>query len=72
MSEYADVITLFDSDSESFLFIVKQVTEEDGTNDSGDWEGGFTYLRKSMSSYLDKVKVNITRTSTQQINQLKN
>lgn len=65
MSEYADIITKFDDDSHNFLFIVKQVTEEDGSNDDGDWEGGFTFLRKSMSAYLDSVKANITRTSTQ-------
>ena len=52
MSEYSDVITKFVVDSDIFLFIVKQVTEDDGMNDDGDWEGGFTYLRKSLSAYL--------------------
>jgi len=65
MSEYADVITKFVEDKESFLFIAKQVTEEDGADDNGDWEGGFTYLKNSIGTYLDKVKSNITRTSTQ-------
>lgn len=57
MSEYAGVIDLFNSyfgkESESYLFVVKQVRgddEDDGMDESNIWEGGFKNLRFSMKN----------------------
>ena len=60
MSEYSDIINMYARDSETFLFIVKiDADEEDGMDDNGSWEGGFSYLRKSMFKKIDKLELGI-------------
>ena len=71
MSEYADVITKFNDDSETYLFIVKiNADEEDGMDDNGSWEGGFSYLKKTMFKKIDKLEVGINGIQGQQMNKL--
>lgn len=53
MSDYINVISLFDKDTDNFLFIVKPVVDEDEMEDEESWEGGFNFLRKSMYSKID-------------------
>lgn len=56
MSEYSDIINLFENDSQTYLFIVKQSGDEDGMNENDTWEGGFTFLRKRMYKEFMKLR----------------
>ena len=68
MSEYSDIINKFERDSSTFLFIVKiNADEEDGMDDNGSWEGGFSYLRKTMFKKMDKLEVGINAIQSQQV-----
>ena len=71
MSEYSDIINKYERDSKTFLFIVKiDADEEDGMDDNGSWEGGFSYLRKSMFKKMDKLEVGINEIQIQQVSKL--
>ena len=62
MSEYSDVINRFNDDSETYVFIVKiDADEEDGLDDNGSWEGGFSYIKKTMIKNLEKLEVRIKK-----------
>ena len=55
MSDYSNVIGLFDRDTEHFLFIVKPVIDGDEENEDEDsWEGGLNFLRKSIIKKIDQ------------------
>lgn len=56
MSEYSDVINLMETDTETYLFIVKQNGDGDGEEEDDNWEGGFNYLKKSVYKKLIKFK----------------
>ena len=56
MSDYINVITLFDKDSDNFLFIIKPVVDEDEMEDEDAWEGGFNFLRKNMFAKIDMLE----------------
>ena len=56
VSEYSGVIKKFERDSHSYLFIVKQLVEDEAAEDDDNWEGGFTSLKKSMTKKMDQVK----------------
>ena len=71
MSEYSDIINKYERDSKTFLFIVKiDADEEDGMDDNGSWEGGFSYLRKTMYKKMDKLEVGVNEIHTQQVSKL--
>ena len=55
MSDYSNVISLFDRDTDHFLFIVKPVIDGDEENEDEDsWEGGLNFLRKSIIKKIDQ------------------
>ena len=59
MSDYSNVIGLFDRDTEHFLFIVKPVIDGDEENEDEDsWEGGLNFLRKSIIKKIDQINEN--------------
>ena len=73
MSEYSDIINKYERDSRTFLFIVSiNADEEDGMDDNGSWEGGFSYLRKSMFKKMDKLEVGINALQVEQVSKLSN
>ena len=59
MSEYVAVVNMFMSDSESYLFIVKQDNNEEGMDDDNNWEGGFVVLKKTLARHVDSLRENI-------------
>ena len=59
MSEYVAVVNMFMSDSESYLFIVKQDNAEEGMDDDNNWEGGFVVLKKTLSRHVDRLRESV-------------
>ena len=55
MSEYTNLISMFDKESHHFLFIVQPVVDEDDLGDEIAWEGGFNLLRKTMIKNKDQL-----------------
>ena len=68
MSDYINVITLFDKDSDNFLFIIKPVVDEDEMEDDDAWEGGLNFLRKTMFAKIDMLERNQNKIKSQQMN----
>ena len=60
MSDYKNVISLLDKDTENFLFIVKPVVDDEEMEDESAWEGGFNFLRKTLYNKMDLLNQNQT------------
>ena len=60
MSDYKNVISLLDKDTENFLFIVKPVVDDEEMEDENAWEGGFNFLRKTLYNKMDLLNQNQT------------
>ena len=66
MSDYSNVISRFDRDTDHFLFIVKPVIDDEEDEDEGSWEGGLNFLRKSIMKKIDQINVNQIKSKDQQ------
>ena len=68
MSDYSNVISLFDRDTDHFLFIVKPVIDDDeDIEDEASWEGGLSFLRKSITRKIEQINQNQIISKDQQI-----
>ena len=59
MSEYSDIINKYYEGDTNFLFIVKQVVNEEGMDDNNCYEGGFTHLKKSIIKKMEETQVEL-------------
>ena len=66
MSDYSNVISRFDRDTDHFLFIVKPVIDDEEDEDEGSWEGGLNFLRKSIMKKIDLINENQIKSKEQQ------
>ena len=70
MSDYSNVISLFDRDTDHFLFIVKPVINDEDNEDEASWEGGLNFLRKSIMKKVDLINENLSKNKDQQTMQV--
>ena len=70
MSDYSNVISLFDKDTKHFLFIVKPVIDDEENEDEASWEGGLNFLRKSIMRKIDLITASQIKSKDQQTSQV--
>ena len=66
MSEYSNIISLFNNEPHNFLFVIKPVVDDEEM-DENSWEGGFNFLRKTMFNKIDKLDQSQTKIKNQQM-----
>ena len=54
------------------MFIVKQVVNEEGMDDNNCYEGGFTYLKKSILKKMHKTEEELNTTQSLKVAKLGN